>query len=127
MNTNKPINNSARCRLLWENYISVPWKSLKIGYESHKEWMCFIDYEEITKSPEQTLKKVYDFWELDSYNGHYFTDIKNPSPENDDAYGIAGLHDVRKELKRISPQPEEVLGKELCEYYDNLKLEFWNR
>lgn len=124
MNTNKPVNNTTRCRLLWENYISVPWKSLKIGYETHKESMCFIDYQEIVNEPEETIKKVYDFWELEYYN-HHFDNLINPQPENDDAYGIAGLHDVRKELKRVSPSPEEVLGTELCKYYDDLKLEFW--
>jgi sulfotransferase len=125
MNTNKPVNNQTRCRLLWENYISVPWKSLKIGYETQKEHLCFIDYEEIVNSPEETLKKVYEFCELEYYSGHYFENLSNPSPENDDAYGIQGLHDVRKKLGRTSPKPEDVLGEELVEYYDSLKLEFW--
>ena len=126
INSNKPINTKTRCRLLWENYISVPWKSLKIGYESHKKYMCFIDYEQIINSPEETLKKVYDFWNIDYYDQHYFDDLTNPQPENDEAYGIIGLHDVRKKLGRTSPPPEEVLGEELCKYYDDLKLEFWN-
>jgi sulfotransferase len=126
MNTNKPINNTTRCRLLWENYISVPWKSLKIGYESHKEWMYLIDYEDLINTPGETLQKVYDFLELDYYD-HYFDNLINPQPENDDAYGIDGLHNVRKTLNKISPPPEEVLGEDLCKYYDNLQLEFWKK
>jgi sulfotransferase len=91
--------------------------------EESKDWI--IDYEEIVNAPEETLKKVYEFCELEYYSGHYFENLSNPSPENDDAYGIQGLHDVRKKLGRVSPKPEEILGDELVEYYDNLKLEFW--
>lgn len=125
MNNSKPINNKTRCKLLWENYISVPWKSLKIGYETSLDSLCFIDYSEIIRSPKETLKKVYNFWGIEMYDNHSFTDLINPQPENDSAYGIDELHNIRKELKKQSPPPEEVLGKELCDYYDSLKLEFW--
>jgi sulfotransferase len=127
MNENKPVNNKTRCRLLWENYISVPWKSLKIGYETHKDNMIFIDYNDIVNSPEETLKRVYNFCELEYYTEHYYDNLTNPQPENDDAYGIVGLHDVRKTLGRTSLPPEEILGEELCSHYDNLQLEFWTK
>lgn len=127
LDRNKPVNNRTRCKLLWENYISTPWKSLKIGYETHRDHMLFIDYEQIVNSPEETLKKVYDFWDLEYYSNHYFENLVNPSPENDDAYGIKGLHDVQKNLARVSPSPEEIIGEELVDYYDSLNLEFWNK
>lgn len=127
MNTNKPINSKTRCRLLWEKYISVPWQSLKIGYETNKENLCLIDYHEIVNTPKETLEKVYDFLKLKNYQYHYFQNLINPSPENDEIYGISGLHNIRKTLGKTSRSPEEVLGKELCEYYDNLNLEFWNK
>lgn len=127
IDSNKPVNSRTRCRLLWENYVSVPWTSLKIGYESHRDSMCLIDYSDIVNSPKETLEKVYDFWGMKPYGEHYFEELVNPSPENDEAYGINGLHDIRKSLCRTSKPPEEILGKELCSYYDSLNLEFWTK
>lgn len=123
---NKPINHTTRCRLLWEQYISVPWKSFKIGYETHRDNLLLIDYQEIVDQPEETLQKVYDFWGMEFYSGHHFDNLSNPQPENDDVYGIVGLHNVKKNLKRTSLPPEQILGQELCDYYDAMNLEFWN-
>jgi sulfotransferase len=125
--SNKPINNTTRCRLLWENYISVPWKSFKLGYETNPQSLLLIDYEDIVNNPEETLEKVYGFWGIEPHQQHRFTGINNPQPENDEAYGLQGLHDIRSALIRTSPNPETVLGEELCHYYDSLRLEFWKR
>lgn len=121
---NKPINETTRCRLLWEKYISVPWTSFKLGYENNRDCLHLVDYKEITESPETAIQGIYEFLQLKPYK-HKFESLANPQPENDDAYGIKGLHDVRPILKRVSPRPEKILGERLTEYYSSLKLEFW--
>lgn len=123
--SNKPVNNTTRCRHLWENYVSVPWKSLKLGYERNPESLLFIDYSELVEDPETVLDKVYAFWGMEPYWRHRFSNLSNPQPEADEAYGLQGLHDIRSTLLRTSPPPELILGPELCGYYDSLRLEFW--
>lgn len=121
---NKPVTNAARCRQLWEKYVSTPWTSLKLGYETNRDCLHFVDYKEITETPEQAIDGIYKFLELKPFK-HKFAELNNPQPENDESYGIKGLHDVRPVLKRISPVPEKIIGPEVVEYYRNLKLEFW--
>lgn len=122
--SNKPINNTTRCRVLWENYVSVPWTSFKLGYETNRECLHLVDYSEITNTPDIAIEKIYKFLELKPFK-HTYDRLSNPQPENDKAYSIEGLHDIRPKLKRISPPAEQVLGKEVATYYKNLNLEFW--
>lgn len=121
---NKPVTNTTRCRQLWEKYVSVPWTSLKLGFENYRDCLHFVDYKEITETPEQAIDGIYKFLELKPYK-HRFSNLNNPQPENDEAYGIKGLHDIRPELKRISPSANNIIGTDLVNYYRNLKLEFW--
>ena len=121
---NRPVNNAARCRQLCEKYIHVPWTSLKIGFETYRDCLHFVDYKEITETPEKAIDEIYKFLEVKPFK-HKFADLNNPQPENDDSYGIKGLHDVRPVLKRVSPPPEKVIGPELVKHYRSLKLEFW--
>ena len=121
---NKPVTNTTRCRQLWERYVNVPWTSLKIGYENYRDCLHFVDYKEITETPEKAIDGIYKFLELKPFK-HKFADLNNPQPENDESYGIKGLHDVRPVLKRVSPSADKIIGPDLVKYYRDLKLEFW--
>jgi sulfotransferase len=125
IDSNKPVNNATRCRHLWEKYISVPWKSLKLGKEYDKSCMLFLDYKDIVGNPKETTTKIFNFLEIDTPVNFNYSHL-TPKPENDKAYGLIGLHDIRSELKKTSPPAEDVLGKDIANYYRSLKLEFWN-
>jgi len=125
MDANKPVNNQNRCRLLWEKYINVPWTSLRLGWEYAPHSMLFLDYRDIVENPNDTMPRIFEFLQLSTSTNLNYQQL-TPKPENDRAYGLTGLHDIRPELKRASPPPEEVIGTELTEYYRSLKLDFWN-
>jgi sulfotransferase len=125
IDANKPVNNQNRCRLLWEKYINVPWTSLKLGWEYAPRSMLFLDYRDIVENPKDAMPKIFEFLEIPNVVNFNYQQLK-PKPENDQVYGLTGLHDINRELKRTSPPPEEVIGWELTEYYRSLKLDFWN-
>jgi len=125
-NTGIPVNPWVKSRIIWERYVCRDWKDFKSGYESHPECFLLTDYSEINNNPEDTVAKIYEHFGMESC-GVRKTNLVNPSPEDDSVYGIPGLHDVRPTLKRTSPPPEEVLGEEVCAYWDEKGLEFWNK
>jgi hypothetical protein len=84
-----------------------------------------LTYDEITTQSQQTIDKISSFLEVDSFDVKT-TGLYNPRPENDAVYGLPGLHDVRKELKRTSPPAEEVLGQELYQTWSDRRLNFWD-
>lgn len=120
------VNNKTRCQILLEKFINHPYTSLKLGYNSGSAEMLFINYDDIVSNGQDTVDKVCNFIGCPT-----FTLDKNnlqSMDENDEFHGgIAGLHEVRPVLSKLSPPPEKVLGVELANTYRNMKLEFWNK
>jgi hypothetical protein len=118
-----PINIKNRCRIA-EKYINHPYQSLRVGYTSKSAELIFLDYHDIVDRPQETIDRICKFLEIDTYTVR--TQDLQKMDENDEFHGgIDGLHDVRSILKKTSPAPETVLGRELTEYYKNMKMEFW--
>ena len=125
IDNNLPINNKNRCKLLWEKYMNLPYISVRAGFNSSDVDLLVVDYDEIVNNSQQTMNNICDFIGIDTFTLN-ITDLQ-PMDENDKYHGFIGLHDVRKELKRTSPRPEDVIGKDLVKLYTDMKLDFWNR
>ncbi len=116
------INNNSRARLLWHNYIKNDYESVLSGMSRHRENLIFVDYRDIVFHPEKTLKRIYDFCELEPFE-HKKTNIENKCAEDkDDAWGMKNLHTIRSELKMKSASPSEYLPKDAIEYFSQFDL-----
>ncbi|NDB60020.1 sulfotransferase [bacterium] len=123
---NIPLTDDNRCELLasdsgilGQSYIGLKDALLK----GHEKQLHFIEYNDLIKNPEETMKKIYDFLEL-PYFKHDFNNLINLHQEDDTKiYGIPDMHSVRKELKSTSLNPEEVLSERILNQCKN--AEFW--
>ena len=71
------------------------------------------------------MKGIYNYLELDYYE-HDLNRIENKYRELDaQIWGLDDMHKVRKELKKVSPKPQEVLSDYVLDKYSN--REFWNQ
>lgn len=61
----------------------------------------FIDYEDLTAEPEETLNRVYGFLGEKSWQ-HDFGNVEQVTIEDDFAYGMKDLHVIRA---KVEPQP----------------------
>lgn len=60
--------------------------------------MHFVDYEDLTRHPKETLAGIYRF--LGEENGeHNFTKVEQVTFEDDFVYGFKDLHQIRAEVK----------------------------
>lgn len=59
-----------------------------------------IEYAELCNDPEGTLGKIYAHCGWDAFE-HDFENIVNPFPEDDEVYGLRGLHTIRRRLERL--------------------------
>lgn len=110
---NISINDDNRCE-----YIAGPngilGQSLNAILEAFKQdfddRMHFVEYQDLVKTPEETLKKIYDFLDEEYYE-HTFDNLQNQNREQDmNTYGLADMHEVRPELKSTASKPIEVLS-----------------
>jgi sulfotransferase len=119
-----PISVESRAKVLWENYISDPYQSMKSGLKLHSENILVVNYDDIISNTYEVLSKIYDFLGLKLYPGHHVENIHNYcAEEKDHAWGLNGLHDIRSNLEKQSTPPEQMLGKFLVDYYNQFNLE----
>jgi len=81
--------------------------------------IMFVRYEDLCKSPEKTLKTVYNYFEIPYYEFHNFEYIDQLTQEDDSVYGIFGDHKIKSKLQLTDNKPEEILGKDVCSWLDN--------
>ena len=60
----------------------------------------FIKYDELIESPKEIIAKIYEFCGWEHFE-HDFQSITNKYPENDEAYQLKGLHDIRSTLGKV--------------------------
>jgi sulfotransferase len=80
--------------------------------------MLFIKYENLVRNPQEQMKRVYEYLEVDYYE-HNFNDISQVTQEDDRVYGIFGDHVIQNQLNIHTPDYEQVLGPVACEWIRN--------
>lgn len=81
-----------------------------------------IDYNEFTDNPEEGIKKVYEFLEIDPFNHDFNSIINTCAEEKDAAWGLENLHKIRSKLGRTNRPPEEVIGIKNTLLYDKFNI-----
>lgn len=90
-----------------------------------EKYMHIIEYNDLVNRPEDTMRKVYHFLEIPYYN-HDFENVSNKYREKDTkVYGLGDMHQVRKQVKKTSKRPEEVLSDYILNKYSG--MEFWRK
>lgn len=99
------------------------WSLAQAFIKNDVNHLLIVEYNDLVNDPEKTLNQIYEFLELDKFE-HDFYNVKNDNRECDnEIYSLKDMHYVRKEVKRISLNPEEVLSPYILNKYRN--LEYW--
>jgi sulfotransferase len=74
-----------------------PLAGVYAAQQSKSDRFLFVSYKDLVEDTTQTLKGIYDFcgWEQFIHNTN---NIKQKYAENDDIYGLKGMHSVRKKV-----------------------------
>lgn len=89
-------------------------------YGPYKKHMLFVEYDDLTKTPKDTIQRIYDFIE-EPYYDHNFNEVEYSNQEYDDPLLLPGLHTVRKKVEYV--ENDIILPPDLWEKYSN--WEFW--
>lgn len=79
----------------------------------------FVEFDDLTSQPAETLAHVYDFLGVKPYGDHDFQNVKQTTHEDDTAYGWPGLHDIRGAVAPVEPYWHENLAPHISS--ENLK------
>jgi sulfotransferase len=81
--------------------------------------ILFVKYEDLCEDPQTQMKRIYDYFEISSYNHHNFNYIDQSTKEDDTVYGIFGDHTIKPVLSKTDNNPSNVLGNDICFWIDN--------
>lgn len=84
--------------------------------------LFFVEFDDLTKNPEITFKRIYNFLEKPYFN-HDFNNVEQITKEDDvNIHRIPGLHTIRPKVEPIPHVATKILGKQLCQKYSNLEI-----
>jgi sulfotransferase len=89
-----------------------------------KDKICIVTYKNIVQKPLFTLRKVESFIQVEPHN-YNFSDIRDDDPENDEKWGIPGLHNIRPKIEVTSLPPSEIMTKSELAFCQQLTRELY--
>jgi sulfotransferase len=77
--------------------------------------ILFIRFEDLTAHPKQTLQKIYTYLGVSEFS-HDFNNVAQVTQEDDDAYGIPGLHEIRPKVAPLQNDYLSILGPDAVRF-----------
>ena len=102
--------------------VRVPLLYLNQGCAANPEIMMLIEYENLCKEPEKTMRGVYEFLEKPYYS-HDFENVEYSNENFDNACNLKGLHAVKRRVEYKPPRC--ILPPEIVKKYSEMNMEFW--
>jgi len=79
------------------------------------EKCLFVKFEDLNTNPENELKRIYNYFELDYYP-HDYNNIPQFTKESDSYYRPFGDHSIRNKIETVTEDYTNILGAHNCKY-----------
>jgi sulfotransferase len=73
--------------------------------------MLFIRFEDLTAKPATVMERVYEYLGVTPFE-HNFENVEQVTQEDDDVFGIPGLHQIRPQVEPMQSDYLDVLGRD---------------
>ena len=93
--------------------------------QKQTEYIHFIQYDDIVSDPERVMNGLHWFLKLKPYKYDFNNIVVKDREKDEEVYGLPTMHEVRKEVKKISKPYIEVLSTEVINKY--ITYDFWNQ
>jgi len=77
--------------------------------------MLFLRFEDLTLKPEETMQKLYGYLGVPVYE-HNFGKVEQVTQEDDQVFGIPGLHEIRPKVEPLKSDYLDVLGHDTVNF-----------
>jgi sulfotransferase len=111
-----------RIQELFQREIFNYYSFLLECYAMNPEMIMLIEYENLCKEPEKTMRKVYEFLERPYYS-HDFENVEYSNENFDKSCNLKDLHTVKRKVEYNPPRC--ILPPEIVKKYKEMNMEFW--
>lgn len=119
------VDDDNRCQYLMGDDGIVEqalWAQSQAFVRHDDKYLLMVEYDDLVNTPEETMRRIYNFLEVDYYH-HDFNNVQNNHRESEDQWNLKDMHYVRDRVKKTSKNPEDVLSPFILNRYK--KLEYW--
>jgi sulfotransferase len=74
--------------------------------------MLFLRFEDLTAQPVETMQKVYTYLGVPEFK-HNFGKVDQVTQEDDQVFGIPGLHEIRPKVEPLQSDYLDILGRDV--------------
>jgi sulfotransferase len=104
------------------SFLMRSYKPLREAYYGqYRNHLLFIEYDDLTRDPKQTMQKIYNFID-EPYYDHDFDNVAFSNDEYDEDMQISNMHTVRKKVEY--KRPDIILPPDIVRKYST-NFEFW--
>ena len=122
------ITDDSRCHYMMHPE-GIVWESMNAlataFRQKQTEHIHFIQYDDLVEDPEKVLNGLHWFLKLKPYKYDFNNIVAKDREKDSEVYGLPTMHEVRKEVKKISKPYTEVLNAEVINKY--ITYDFWNQ
>jgi sulfotransferase len=124
---NMAVNDETRCEFLMSEKGLIGQSAMAMQQalkEKLGDRLHFVEYNNLVLNPKKTLEKIYEFLEEEPYDGHDFTNIRNPFSEKDaEVFSVPDLHEIGSKLSLSKTNPKRILPPKFYDFCQG--KEFW--
>jgi sulfotransferase len=80
--------------------------------------MLFLRFEDLTAQPAEALQKVYRYLGVPEFK-HDFNEVAQVTQEDDQIFGIPGLHEIRPKVEPLASDYLDILGHDAVRFVQN--------
>ena len=123
------ITDDNRCHYMM-NPGGIVWESMNalatsFRHPKQTEHIFFIQYDDLVSDPKAVMNGLHGFLKLEPYDYDFNNIVAKDREKDTEVYGLPTMHEVRKEVKKISKHYSEVLSSEVINKY--ITYDFWNQ
>lgn len=82
----------------------------------HRASLHFVNFDNLTTRPKETMQAVYGFLGEEYFSGHDFDNVAQSTHENDVAHGFTDLHTIRAMVRPVKKDFQNILGDSIKPY-----------
>ena len=122
------ITDDSRCHYMMHPE-GIVWESMNALATAFRQkqhhHIHFIQYDDLVSDPEKVMQGIHWYLKLKPYKYDFNNIVAKDREKDTEVYGLPTMHEVRKEVKKISKPYTEVLSTEVINKY--ITYDFWNQ
>lgn len=109
---------------MWTNMVKDCFEAVAVAKRDAANRILLIDYDTLIDSPKDTLSRIEEFLAIPKHEYDFDNIISDSNDDDLSAWGLDGMHKIRKTLEKTSVHARDVLGEKLFDIFTSIEKHY---